>query len=169
VVRRCSYTDEQFETAVKHSLTYAEVLSKVGLIPAGGNYSTLRARIQALGLDTSHFRGKGWARGRHPRPRSSRTPLETVLVEHSLYQSHKLKLRLIEAGVFARFCSGCGNAQWRRQPIPLELDHINGIRTDNRIENLRLLCPNCHALTGTYRAKNKGMLAGVVERHTRSS
>jgi hypothetical protein len=135
VGRRCSYTDEQLEAAVKQSLSYAEVLSKVGLIPAGGNYSTLHTRIQALGLDTFHFRGKGWARGRRLRQRSWSMPLEAVLVEHSLYQSHKLKLRLIEAGV-SHSCApevGTRNGASDRSHWSLITSTASGPTTGSRI------------------------------------
>lgn len=67
-----------------------------------------------------------------------------------------LKRRLLEEGVKTARCEGCGGDEWRGAPIPLELDHINGDRRDHRLENLRLLCPNCHAQTPTYRGRNIG-------------
>ena len=163
------YTEEQLADAVKLSHSFAEVLARLGLVPAGGNYATLRASVRRLGLDTAHLVGQGWAKGQSTSARRPAIPLPAILVVDSTYQSHKLKRRLLAAGLLERECAGCGNTRWRDRPIPLELDHINGIRTDNRLENLRLLCPNCHALTATYRARNKGKLAGVVEWHTRSS
>jgi 5-methylcytosine-specific restriction endonuclease McrA len=82
-------------------------------------------------------------------------PLEKILIENSTYvSSNDLRQRLIKEGIFEYRCMGCGLDTWLDQPIPLELDHINGSRSDQRLENLRLLCPNCHALTPTYRGKN---------------
>ncbi len=72
------------------------------------------------------------------------------------HQSHNLKTRLIRAGIKGAFCEDCGLAAWSGKPIPLELHHVNGDSTDNRIENIRILCPNCHAQTPTYRGKNIG-------------
>ncbi len=64
-------------------------------------------------------------------------------------------MRLFKEGIKKEQCENCNNTHWLNKKIPLELDHINGNNTDNRIENLRILCPNCHALTLTYRGKNK--------------
>ena len=103
------------------------------------------------------------------------TPLHLILVEHSNYQSNKLRKRLLNEGYKEPICESCFNEYWLGNPIPLELDHINGDNSDNRLENLALLCPNCHALTPTYRGKNKGKAvnkhhyAHVAERHTRST
>lgn len=68
--------------------------------------------------------------------------------------SHALKLRLIEEGILESKCSICGLSEWNGKEIPIELDHINGVHSDNRLINLRILCPNCHAQTDTYCAKN---------------
>lgn len=83
-------------------------------------------------------------------------PLDTVLVRGRPCSTSKLRLRLLRESVLAHRCAGCGGEQWQGRPIPLELDHVNGDRTDNRLENLRLLCPNCHAQTDTYRGRNIG-------------
>ncbi|MBV9285111.1 MAG: HNH endonuclease [Acidimicrobiia bacterium] len=91
------------------------------------------------------------------RPPSAVTPLERILVENSPYTgSSKLKARLLREGLLEPRCDECGLTEWNGRPAPLELDHRNGDRRDNRLTNLRLLCPNCHAQTPTYRGKNIG-------------
>ena len=162
------YTEADLTEALRRSETLSGVLSQLGLIPAGGNYASIHAAIAQLGLDTSHVRGKGWARGRRVRPRRPPIPLHDVLVEHSGYPSHKLRSRLLRAGVLKHECAICGNTEWQGTAIPLELHHRNGVRTDNRITNLQVLCPNCHALTETYRGRNIRRRAEVVEWHTHS-
>ena len=154
-VRAARWSDDDLRAAVAASHGYAATLRALGLIPAGGNYDRLQRRIAELGIDTSHFRGQAWNRGLS-RPRSSR-PLEEVLVGGQQTSSHKLKRRLIREGLKREACEACGWAQRRMFDgvVPLELDHINGDKTDNRIENLRILCPNCHALQPTHRGLNK--------------
>lgn len=71
------------------------------------------------------------------------------------YQTHKLRLRLLEEKLFEHKCYNCNLSEWLGNPIPLELNHINGVSNDNALLNLELLCPNCHALTPTYRGRNK--------------
>ena len=149
------YSDEQFIEAVKTSNSIRQVLFKLGLKEAGGNYSIAKNRIKNLGLDISHFGGgQSWSKGKKLGPRKSITELLVSDRKHS-YQSFKLKNRLLEEGIKLHKCECCGITEWMGKPTPLELDHINGTNTDNRLENLRLLCPNCHAQTDTYRGKNK--------------
>ena len=106
----------------------------------------------------------GWNVGTHFRPREP-VPLEDLLVVGSDRQSFSLKKRLFTAGIKAAKCEMCGWAERSEDGrIPVELDHINGDHHDNRLENLRILCPNCHSLQTTHRGKNKKVrLARVVE------
>jgi hypothetical protein len=147
------YTEEQFIEAVKTSTSVRQVLSKIGVKEAGGNYKVARDKIKRLNLDTSHFTGMGWLKGQTHKHTTK--PIEYYLTEDSYHQSYKLKLRLIAEGTKQHRCEECGIIEWRGKPTPIELDHINGNNRDNRLENLRLLCPNCHAQTPTYRGRNK--------------
>jgi hypothetical protein len=150
-----SMNDDELAALVKRSTSIRQVLIGMGLKPAGGNYQIIKRRIAALGLATGHFLGKGHLAGKvntwHPK-----TPLSAILVENSLYRgsTYRLKNRLLDEGVFERKCYRCGLSEWLGQPIPLELEHKNGNSSDHRLDNLTLLCPNCHALTETYRGKN---------------
>lgn len=147
------FTEMQLCDAVKSSRSIRQVLKKLGLIEAGGNYSTVKNRITELHLNTSHFLGKRWKRG-NSIPVFQAKPLRDILVENSSYQSYKLKNKLIQEGLKQELCEQCRNLFWNGVKIPVELHHINGDRRDKRLENLQLLCPNCHAQTETYRAKN---------------
>ncbi|MFD1468998.1 hypothetical protein ACFQ48_12250 [Hymenobacter caeli] len=154
--RKCLSTDDDFRQAVAVSLSVRQVLGHIGLVPAGGNYKTVYARIKLLALDTSHFTGAGWNQG--PRYQMLGKPFswDGVLVENSTYTStFRLRNRLIAARLKAAQCETCGLTEWLGQAIPLELHHANGVNNDHRLANLQLLCPNCHALTENYRGKNQ--------------
>lgn len=148
------YTDEQLIEAVKTSLSIAEVCRKLGIKAVGGNYATIHNKINKLNLDTTHFTGKAWNQGLKYKVVVPAKSLQEILQENTLYPSYKLKLRLIKEGLKEEKCECCGNTEWLGQPIKLELHHINGNHNDNRLENLQLLCPNCHAYTDNYRGKN---------------
>ena len=154
------WTDEQFINAVKTSLSYAQVIRKLKLKVAGSNYDTVKRKIKELNLDISHMTGKVWNVGNRYKQIKYPTPLNMILVKNSTFiSSNHLKQRLIKEKIKEYKCECCGNTIWLNQKIPLELHHINGDKHDNRIENLQLLCPNCHAITDNYRGRNIGMSA----------
>ncbi|MEJ8278632.1 HNH endonuclease signature motif containing protein [Pseudonocardia spirodelae] len=148
--RRNHWTDEDLAAAVRDSESVSAVLRRLGYAPSGGMHRLLLGHIRRLGLDTAHFRGRAWSRGRPTATRTVR-PLSEVLVRDSpMRNTGHLRKRLVSAGLKEPRCEICGIDRWRERPLPLHLDHVNGDHTDNRLENLRILCPNCHAQTPTW-------------------
>ena len=145
-------TKELLELHAPSCNSYADLIRALGLIPAGGNYATIKAKCREFSIDTSHFKGQSWSKDRK-RPEMYKS-VDAWLTTDSNIRSYKLKLRLFREGILNPICSNCSLSVWLGQPIPTELDHINGDNRDNRLENLRILCPNCHALTETYRGRN---------------
>lgn len=148
------YTKDSLETIIRESWSKAEVLRRLGIRPIGSNYRTLNSKILEFNIDISHFTGQSYRKGLHT-PVFPQKSLVKCLAKNSKNNSHRLKLRLIQEGIKKHQCEICMNIDWQGVPIPIELDHINGINSDNRLENLRIICPNCHALTPNYRGKNK--------------
>lgn len=162
-MRQKKWNDESFKKAVKDSFSIAEVLRKLGLRPRGGNYKTVHIYIKKLGLNIDHFTGQGWNIDNKFGLTNSR-PLEEILVINSPYRSTwSLKRRLLKHGLLGNICSVCKINEWNGKMLTLHLDHINGINNDNRLSNLRLLCPNCHSQTVTYCGKNIGATTPTVE------
>jgi len=146
------YTEVQLREAVASCFSYRQVLLKLGIKAAGGNYKTLQKAIAYFEIDNSHFTGQAWNRGKKI---GFKRNINDYLTNKFPIQSSNLRRRLLKEGIFTAICSSCQGTEWQGEPMPLELDHINGCHEDNRLENLRLLCPNCHAQTSTYRGKNK--------------
>lgn len=150
-----SWTADQLKKAVKISYSYRQVLAHLNLRQAGGNYEQIKRYIEEYHLNTLHFKGRGWNVGMRGIGKP-RIPLDRILVVSSVFQSYKLKKRLFSAGLKQKRCEICG---WAKVApggyLPLELDHINGDRHDNRITNLRVLCPNCHSLQPTHRSRKR--------------
>ena len=162
-MRKRSWSIDQLKKAVKDSFSYRQVLKKLGLREAGGNYEQVKKYIKEYKLNVSHFKGRAWNKGLKGIGKP-RIPLELILVKNSSFQSFKLKKRLFAAGLKPQYCENCGWAERTKDGyLPLELDHINGDRHDNRLENLRILCPNCHSLTANHRGRLRKKYARVLE------
>jgi 5-methylcytosine-specific restriction endonuclease McrA len=153
-VDRSTVSDPTVRRLVASHTTVSAMIDELGWPRSGASYRWMRAAIGRLQLDTSHLRGRGWAAGRE-RP-DRRRPLEPYLTRGRLVPSSWLRQRLVQDDYLEPTCMRCRRGTWEGQPIPLELDHIDGDRTNNLLTNLRLLCPNCHALTPTYRGRNIG-------------
>ena len=157
---KCNLTKEELEIVVRQSVNMRHLLELVSLAPKGGNYKVMKRRLDLLNISTVHW-GSTKQRQGHLKGKTHnwaiKTPLSEVLIENYMggIISHKLKLRLIKEGFLHRKCYECGGVEWRGYPIPIELEHKNGNTRDNRLDNLTLLCPNCHALTPTYRRRKK--------------
>lgn len=148
-----SYTLEEFKSSVLNSTSIAQSLLKLGLSPKGGNYRVFKKFQTMYNVDISHFTGQGYLKGKTHNYNT--TSLSEILVNGYDYNSNKLRKRLIAEGIKEHKCECCGLTEWMGDLIPLELDHVDGNHFNNTIENLKVLCPNCHAKTPTYRGKNK--------------
>lgn len=154
---RRSWTTDELREAVRASSSVAQVQRRLGFVPSGGMHRFLVRRMDELGLSTEHFTGQAWARGTHASWGFRPTPLDEILVAHSTYSSSgRLRRRLIAAGLKPGHCEICGLSSWLGSALPLALDHVNGDPSDNRLANLRILCPNCHAQTPTWCGRNRG-------------
>jgi transposase-like protein len=139
------YTEAELREVVQRATSMTEVLRHFGLRPAGGNHKLLRRWIEKWNISTGHFVGTPPPRRRDP------IPLEEVLVPGSTYKRHQLKQRLYDGGLKQRACELCGQGEeWHGRRMSLILDHINGVADDNRLVNLRIVCPNCAATLETH-------------------
>jgi hypothetical protein len=145
------YSEDDARQAIRASYSWAEALRRLGMRPAGGNGKTLqRYAREVWDIPTDHFDQN---RRRATRHRS--TPLAEILVEGSTYNRGSLKRRLYSEGLKQRRCELCGQGEtWQGREMALILDHINGIGTDNRLENLQIVCPNCAATLETHCGRN---------------
>jgi 5-methylcytosine-specific restriction endonuclease McrA len=147
-----SISDTEFIKLVQNSTCYSDVLRAFGLSTSGeSSRKVLKCRIAELSCSTEHF-----VRYKLPSKEIiTKHQLSDVLVENSVYQNRtSLKKRLINEGILEYCCAICKLSDWQGKHLSLQLDHINGVNNDNRINNLRLLCPNCHSQTTTYAGKN---------------
>lgn len=147
-------SDEQFVELLKKSSTISEVLFKLGYTVKGNSwgYSQVKRRIDDLNLDHSIFKGKSAI---IKTAKLNNVKKEDILKENCKHQRTVLRRYVIKNNLIPYKCAICGCTEWQGKTLSLELDHINGINNDNRLENLRFLCPNCHSQTSTYGSRNQ--------------
>lgn len=147
-------TENNIKNAIADSISIADVLKKLNMSVSTSNYKSFHKAVKKYNIDTSHFLGQLHLLGKDS---SNKTiPFDEMLVINSNYLGiAQLKKRLIKSGLLRYECYECQIATWQGKKLSLQLDHINGIHNDHRIENLRLLCPNCHSQTDTFCGKNK--------------
>jgi 5-methylcytosine-specific restriction endonuclease McrA len=145
----------ELENIVKNSQTIGSILNHFGFPNKGGNSKTLQNRLRHDNIDFSHIPlGRGSNKNRPSRRK--KTPIKNLLCKNSNYSGYKLKIRLLKENMIKNECAICGLTKiWNNKPISLQIDHINGDSKDHRLNNLRLLCPNCHSQTDTFAGKNK--------------
>ena len=155
-------TDKEFSDLVKSSLNISEVLFKLGYTTVGNSwgYSQVKQRMQDLNLSGKDFRGKSTIADCNEKKEIDASKL---LCENSKHARNILRSYILRNKLLPYTCAICGITEWQGKTLSLELDHINGINNDNRIENLRFLCPNCHSQTTTYGAKNKQKVESKYE------
>lgn len=147
-------SDEQFVELLKKSSTISEVLFKLGYTVKGNSwgYSQVKRRMDDLNLDYSIFKGKSAVIKTN---KLNNVKKEDILKENCKHQRTVLRRYIIKNNLIPYKCAICGCTEWQGKTLSLELDHINGVNNDNRLENLRFLCPNCHSQTSTYGSRNQ--------------
>lgn len=147
-------SDEQFVELLKKSSTISEVLFKLGYTVKGNSwgYSQVKRRMDDLNLDYSIFKGKSAVTKIN---KLNNVKKEDILKKDCKHQRIVLRRYIIKNNLIPYKCAICGCTEWQGKTLSLELDHINGINNDNRLENLRFLCPNCHSQTSTYGSRNQ--------------
>lgn len=150
------YDKEWLQELCLDSYSYAEVLRKAGRKQGGGAQATLKKKIEEFGIDISHFTGMHWqASPNQEKQNREKYTLDEIFVKNSPITQKVLRGYVERHQVLKYQCVNCGcNGKWQGGQIALEIDHIDGDNTNNELSNLRYLCPNCHALTDTYRGRN---------------
>lgn len=154
------YTKDVIEEAVKISKSWRDVCKYFKLNISGGSQSYFKRLANRYNTDYSHFTGRGW---RKDKTLPCKKEVLSYCTENSNINSDKLRKKLIKSGYKKHMCEKCGLTEWLGEPAPLELDHINSNHHDNRIENLQVLCPNCHSLE-TAKRRDARKISKIIKK-----
>ncbi|MBT6052625.1 MAG: HNH endonuclease [Candidatus Scalindua sp.] len=153
------YTNEDLKEVIKNSTNWSQVVRSLKLKQGGGTKQNLKRIAQKLSYDFSHFcQNKGfnkghWIKGNIP---PNKKPIGELLKNGVNIQSNILKKRVIAEGLLKNKCMICGQPPiWNNQKLVLELHHVDGDKLNNRLSNLKIICPHCHSQTPNFRGKNK--------------
>lgn len=161
--KKNNYTKELLQPLIQQSKSISDVLRHLNLVLKGGNFKTIKNKIIEYELDVSHFSGQGWSKGLTKQTSKIIKNQSIKNTKHTIHSSLKEDVhltstalnRLLDEYGLKKQCKECGLTEyWNNKKLTLHIDHINGINTDNRITNLRYLCPNCHSQTDTYCSRN---------------
>ena len=146
------YTKEKLQEVADKCFSIRQMILELGLKETGGNYSNIKNRCKEFKIDVNHFFGPSWNRLGHPSfNKNNGEDLENFFTKKDKkIASSKIKNRIINNGLKEYKCETCGINEWMGKRIVIELHHVNGDPTDNRFDNLKLLCPNCHSQTHNY-------------------
>jgi len=139
--KRNTITKEQLVEAIKDSKTMSQAAAKAGIA-----FMTFKRHTEKHGLYVPNQSGKGVSK--------IKTQLSDVFDGTKHMVTNHLRKRLIREGFKTEQCEECGITEWNGKKITFELDHVSGVRADNSLENLKILCPNCHSQTPTFRGRN---------------
>ena len=142
-------SDQEIIEACRSSVSMSKACAKVGL-----HFNTFKGRAKKLGVYAPNKGGKGFVKTKGKIGKDNFSTEDILNGKHPQYQTGKLKQRLFNEGLKEKRCERCNLSRWLEKEIPLELNHIDGNRHNHSLDNLEILCPNCHAMTDTYRGKN---------------
>ncbi len=144
------YEENEFIATCNESATMSEAAVKIGI-----HFNTLVRIAKKLNCYNPNQGRKGLKRD-ESEDEAIRIKLKDILLgKHPTYNTFRLKLRLFKEGLKTNKCEVCSTHEWNGKPLNCELDHIDGNRTNHKLENLQILCPNCHSQTATFRGKKR--------------
>lgn len=153
--RKSKYTKDVLEPVVKRNFSLKGVLKDLGICQTGGSSNYIRNLIDSFGIDRKHFKSKQKFSENNGMFKNGKT-LKEIMVENSTYSRTHLKTKILKERLIENKCQICGQLpEWKGKPMVLILDHINGVYDDHRLENLRMVCPNCNSQLDTYCRGNK--------------